>query len=138
MEALKIGDVVTRKSYGGDIHFKIAEITSNRGNGRKTYLLKGMLYRILADSEEGDLEWKSPEEVDRDEMEPGVNEARGDDEEEEEDEEADEEDEAEAEAVCCGCSCFFNNTCANSSMRGERYEAGARSSAGLSRLSARP
>ena len=65
MEALKIGDVVTRKSYGGDIHFKISEITSNRYSGKKTYLLKGMLYRILADSEEGDLEWKSPEEVDR-------------------------------------------------------------------------
>ncbi len=65
MEALKIGDVVTRRSYGGDIHFKIAEITSNRSSGRKTYLLKGMLYRILADSEESDLEWKSPEEVDR-------------------------------------------------------------------------
>ena len=65
MEALKIGDVVTRKSYGGDIHFKIAEITSYRGSSRKTYLLKGMLYRILADSDENDLEWKSPEEVDK-------------------------------------------------------------------------
>ncbi|HEX2947016.1 MAG TPA: sporulation peptidase YabG [Clostridia bacterium] len=65
MEALKIGDVVTRKSYGGDIHFKIAEIANNRSSGRKTYLLKGVLYRILADSEEYDLEWKSPEEVDR-------------------------------------------------------------------------
>lgn len=65
MEALKIGDVVTRKSYGGDIHFKIAEITSNRSTGRKIYLLKGMLYRILADSDESDLERKSPEEVDR-------------------------------------------------------------------------
>lgn len=60
MEALRIGDVVTRKSYGGDIHFKITEITS-RASGRKTYFLKGMLYRILADSEEEDLEWRSPE-----------------------------------------------------------------------------
>jgi spore coat assembly protein len=64
MEALRIGDVVTRRSYGGDVHFKIAEITS-RASGRKTYLLKGMLYRILADSEEEDLEWRSPEQVQR-------------------------------------------------------------------------
>jgi len=64
MASLRIGDVVTRKSYGGDIHFRIADIT-NRSNGRKTYILKGMIYRIIADSEENDLEWKSPEEVQR-------------------------------------------------------------------------
>jgi spore coat assembly protein len=64
MASLRVGDVVTRKSYGGDIHFRIADIAS-KTNGRRTYILKGMIYRILADSEENDLEWKSPEDVNR-------------------------------------------------------------------------
>lgn len=64
MGSLQVGDIVTRKSYGGDIHFKIADITS-RTNGRKSYVLKGILYRIMADSEENDLEWKNPEEIQR-------------------------------------------------------------------------
>lgn len=64
MDSLKVGDIVTRKSYGGDIHFKITDITS-RSNGKKAYLLKGMLVRIIADSDEYDLEWKNPEHVQR-------------------------------------------------------------------------
>lgn len=64
MDSLRIGDFVTRKSYGGDIHFKIADIAS-RSSGRKTYVLKGMIFRIMADSEEDDLEWRSPEQVQR-------------------------------------------------------------------------
>lgn len=64
MGSLRVGDVVTRKSYGGDIHFRIADI-ANRTNGRMTYILKGMIYRIMADSEESDLEWKNPDEVHR-------------------------------------------------------------------------
>ena len=64
MDSLKVGDIVTRKSYGGDIHFKIADIAS-RGNGRKSYLLKGMLVRIIADSDEYDLEWRNPDQVQR-------------------------------------------------------------------------
>lgn len=64
MDSLKVGDIVTRKSYGGDIHFKIADITS-RSNSKKTYLLKGILVRIIADSEEYDLELKSNDEVQR-------------------------------------------------------------------------
>lgn len=67
MESLKIGDVVTRKSYGGDINFKITDINS-RGNGRRSFLLKGMIYRIIADSDEYDLEWKSPEVAQRELM----------------------------------------------------------------------
>lgn len=62
MDSLRVGDVVTRKSYGGDIHFKIADIT-NRTSGRRTYILKGIIYRIMADSEENDLEWKNPDDV---------------------------------------------------------------------------
>ena len=63
MDSLRVGDIVTRKSYGGDIHFKIADVASNRSSGKRMYLLKGMLFRILADSEEYDLELKSPEQV---------------------------------------------------------------------------
>ena len=64
MDSLRIGDFVTRKSYGGDIHFKIADIAS-RSSGKRTYILKGMIFRIMADSEEEDLEWKSPDQVQR-------------------------------------------------------------------------
>lgn len=64
MDSLRIGDVVTRKSYGGDIHFRIADIAS-RSNGRRTYILKGMLFRIMADSDENDLEWMNPEDVEK-------------------------------------------------------------------------
>lgn len=66
MDSLRIGDVVTRKSYGGDIAFKIADMTSRAGSDRKTYTLKGLLFRIMADSDEDDLERKSPEQVQRD------------------------------------------------------------------------
>lgn len=48
-----------------------------------------------------------------------------------------EDDEEEAECCCCGC-CFVNSTDANSSINGDKYDAGARSSAGLSKLSASP
>ena len=64
MDFLKIGDYVARKSYGGDISFQISDIMVSR-NGRRIYLLKGMLYRIIADSDEYDLELKRPEEVQR-------------------------------------------------------------------------
>ncbi|MGE5613306.1 MAG: sporulation peptidase YabG [Bacillota bacterium] len=62
MNTLKIGDHVTRKSYGGDIQFEITDIIT-RSNGRRIYILRGMLYRIIADSDENDLEWKNPQEV---------------------------------------------------------------------------
>ena len=65
MASLRIGDVVTRKSYGGDINFKIEDIAYNRSNGRKVYVLKGMIYRIIADSDEDDLEWKNPDQAQR-------------------------------------------------------------------------
>jgi len=64
MDSLKIGDVVTRKSYGGDIHFKITDIAS-RSNSKRTFLLKGILVRIIADSDEYDLELKGNDEVQR-------------------------------------------------------------------------
>lgn len=66
MEMLRIGDIVTRKSYGGDIDFKIADITASRNSGKKTYVLKGILFRIIADSDEDDLEWRSLDQANRD------------------------------------------------------------------------
>lgn len=64
MDSLKVGDYVARKSYGGDISFRISDITVTR-NGRRVYLLKGVLYRIIADSDEYDLEPKRPDDVKR-------------------------------------------------------------------------
>jgi spore coat assemly protein len=54
MNNLKIGDIVARKSYGGDVHFRITDIV-NKNDGTKIYVLSGLLYRIIADSLEGDL-----------------------------------------------------------------------------------
>lgn len=50
---LKVGDIVARKSYGGDIPFIVCDIVQ-RG-GKTVYVLKGMLYRIVADSYIDDL-----------------------------------------------------------------------------------
>lgn len=46
---MRQGDLVVRKSYGGDVLFKIQELTSQQA------LLKGMDYRLLADSPTYDL-----------------------------------------------------------------------------------
>lgn len=51
---MKIGDVVVRKSYGGDITFKIIDIKFK--DDREVYLLKGINLRIEADSPIEDLE----------------------------------------------------------------------------------
>jgi spore coat assembly protein len=53
MNNLKVGDIVARKSYGGDIYFKVAEI---RHDGKENIAtLKGICYRIQADAPESDL-----------------------------------------------------------------------------------
>ncbi|NLK86579.1 MAG: sporulation peptidase YabG [Clostridiaceae bacterium] len=62
MDSLRVGDYVARKSYGGDISFQISDIFVGR-NGRRVYVLRGMLYRIIADSDEYDLEPRRPEEI---------------------------------------------------------------------------
>ncbi|WP_040210569.1 sporulation peptidase YabG, partial [Clostridium polynesiense] len=51
---MEIGDIVVRKSYGKDITFKIIDIKEDEA--QKTYILKGINIRIIADSTEGDLE----------------------------------------------------------------------------------
>ncbi|MCX7883841.1 MAG: sporulation peptidase YabG [Caloramator sp.] len=55
MDEFNVGDIVVRKSYGGDVYFKIVQII-RRQDGQKVYLLKGTELRILADAFEGDLE----------------------------------------------------------------------------------
>lgn len=51
---MKIGDIVVRKSYGGDITFKIIDIVP--GDNEDVYLLKGINLRIEADCLSEDLE----------------------------------------------------------------------------------
>ncbi len=59
MDNFNIGDIVARKSYGGDIYFRIIDIVKH-GDGTKSYALKGLLYRLEADSHGGDLVKQSP------------------------------------------------------------------------------
>lgn len=49
----KVGDIVARKSYGGDVYFRIADVIKN--NGENIYFLKGLLHRLTADSVADDL-----------------------------------------------------------------------------------
>ena len=58
---MKIGDIVVRKSYGGDITFKIIDIVPDDNN--YVYLLKGINLRIEADSLGEDLELVSEEDI---------------------------------------------------------------------------
>ena len=58
---MQIGDIVVRKSYGGDITFKIIDIKCI--NDAQVYLLKGINLRIEADSPIGDLEIVSESEI---------------------------------------------------------------------------
>jgi len=64
MDSFRVGDYVARKSYGGDIDFRISDILTGR-NGRKVYILRGMLYRIIADSDEYDLELRNAADVEK-------------------------------------------------------------------------
>lgn len=55
MEEFKVGDIVIRKSYGGDIYFKVVQIIK-KSDGQSFYMLKGTNLRIMADAPEEDLE----------------------------------------------------------------------------------
>lgn len=57
MAQIKPGDIVVRKSYGGDIYFKVLEVKDG------VCLLKGMDVRLLADSPITDLEVKGAEDI---------------------------------------------------------------------------
>ena len=58
---MKKGDIVVRKSYGGDITFKIIDIVLEGSN--YMYLLKGINLRIEADSLVEDLELVSEDDI---------------------------------------------------------------------------
>ena len=53
MSALKIGDIVGRKSYNSDILFKVVDIKSE--GGKELIVLRGICYRLEADAPESDL-----------------------------------------------------------------------------------
>ena len=59
---MKIGDIVVRKSYGGDITFKIIDIMYV--DNTDVYLLKGINLRIEADSLSEDLQLVSEDNID--------------------------------------------------------------------------
>jgi len=60
---IKIGDIVTRKSYGGDIYFKVDNIVGDQG--REYAVLRGIVYRLCADAPLNDLERKHQTDADR-------------------------------------------------------------------------
>lgn len=64
MADVKIGDLVVRKSHGGDIVFKVTGI-ENDGQGKYHCILKGLYLRLLADSPIDDLERVNGEQLRR-------------------------------------------------------------------------
>ncbi|NLL06827.1 MAG: sporulation peptidase YabG [Clostridiaceae bacterium] len=54
MSDLKVGDLVTRKSHGQDIYFSVVDIVNKDGTN-PVYVLRGLFYRIEADSSAEDL-----------------------------------------------------------------------------------
>lgn len=62
MNNLKIGDIVARKRYGYDIHFRISDIV-NKNDTKPIYILKGLFYRIEADSYGEDLVRQEPNNI---------------------------------------------------------------------------
>lgn len=54
MSTLRTGDVVARKSHGGDLFFKITEKKTNE-KGDEVFILRGIQYRLEADAEIDDL-----------------------------------------------------------------------------------
>ena len=63
MKIIKKGNIVARKSYGGDIFFKVTDIL-NKGN-KKTVLLKGINCRIQADAPESDVYFVSENSINK-------------------------------------------------------------------------
>lgn len=59
MYNFQVGDIVSRKSYGNDIYFLIKDILHTEDQ-KPVYVLKGLLYRIEADSDGSDLSVQNP------------------------------------------------------------------------------
>lgn len=61
MNMYKVGDVVIRKSYGGDVAFIVHDVINR--DGKITYLLRGLLQRLEADSDGSDLVIQSSKDI---------------------------------------------------------------------------
>ncbi|SHK25086.1 sporulation peptidase YabG [Tepidibacter formicigenes] len=59
---MKVGDLVVRKSHGKDVLFRIIDIVENK-NKKKQVILKGIDFRLMADSSMDDLEMVRSENV---------------------------------------------------------------------------
>lgn len=64
---LNKGDIVVRKSYGGDVYFKIIDII-DRGENDPLVLLKGIDHRLIADAPVSDLKKPALEDINADNM----------------------------------------------------------------------
>lgn len=67
MTDIKIGDIVVRKSYGGDVYFKVLDIV-DKGEFESMVLLKGIDHRLIADAPASDLKKPALEDVNSDNM----------------------------------------------------------------------
>ena len=63
MSTICVGDLVVRKSHGGDIVFKVTAIFRDEVSQQEHCLLKGMHMRLLADAPMDDLEKVSAEDL---------------------------------------------------------------------------
>lgn len=61
VKEVRVGDIVTRKSYNGDIFFRVEGITKNEG--KTTVRLRGLFMRLCADAPLDDLEKKNITEI---------------------------------------------------------------------------
>jgi spore coat assembly protein len=72
-----IGDLVVRKSYGGDIYFKITDIIGDESSASEEVetkvILKGVNHRLIADAPESDLEKPALENINVDTLEYSKN-----------------------------------------------------------------
>ncbi|MBS3975744.1 MAG: sporulation peptidase YabG [Syntrophomonadaceae bacterium] len=62
MREIRPGDIVSRRSYGGDVFFKVQEIITGE-NGEKTAILKGLEMRLIADAGLEDLMLKEAADI---------------------------------------------------------------------------
>ena len=76
MKEIRVGDIVTRRSYGGDIFFRVDAIEHRQGSTddfragaienyqeNANAILRGISYRLCADAPLSDLEKKNPVEI---------------------------------------------------------------------------
>lgn len=67
MTDLNIGDIVVRKSYGGDVYFRIIDII-DKGDMESMVLLKGLDHRLIADAPASDLRKPDLEDINADNL----------------------------------------------------------------------